>query len=136
MMKFYAVSALALGLALGLGALPALADGPVPVQPAGQDHSGHSMPTAATGDTSASSKAYQAINDTMHKDMSIVFTGDADIDFVKGMIPHHQGAVDMAKVVLAHGTDPKIRALAEAVVKAQEEEIAFMKAWLKEKGAQ
>lgn len=134
MMKIYAVTALA--LVLGLGALPALADGPAPAQPAVQDHSGHSMPAAGSESASASTKAYQAINDAMHKDMSIAFTGDADIDFVKGMIPHHQGAVDMAKVVLAHGTDPKIRALAEAVVKAQEEEIAFMKAWLKEKGAE
>lgn len=134
MMKIYAVTALA--LALGLGALPALADGPAPAQPAAQDHSGHVMPAAGSESASASTKAYQAINDAMHKDMSIAFTGDADIDFVKGMIPHHQGAVDMAKVVLAHGTDPKIRALAEAVVKAQEEEIAFMKAWLKEKGAE
>lgn len=132
MMKIYAVSA----LVLGLGAFPALADGPAPAQPAAQDHSGHVMPAAGPESASASTKAYQAINDAMHKDMSIAFTGDADIDFVKGMIPHHQGAVDMAKVVLAHGTDPKIRALAEAVVKAQEEEIAFMKAWLKEKGAE
>ena len=134
MMKMFAVPALALGL--GLGALPALADGPAPAQPATQDHSGHVMPAAGSENASVSTKAYQAINDAMHKDMSIAFTGDADIDFVIGMIPHHRGAVDMAKVVLAHGTDPRIRALAEAVVKAQEEEIAFMKAWLKEKGAE
>ena len=45
------------------------------------------------------------------------------------MIPHHQGAVDMAKIVLAFGKDPELRKLAENIVKAQEEEIAWMSSW-------
>ena len=53
------------------------------------------------GDTGPSSLAFQAINAKMHEGMDITFTGNADIDFVRGMIPHHQGAVDMAKTV--HG---------------------------------
>ena len=68
----------------------------------------------------------------MHEGMDITFTGNADIDFVRGMIPHHQGAVDMAKTVLAFGKDPQIRKLAEEIVKAQESEIALMQAWLKQ----
>ena len=83
------------------------------------------------GDTSPSSLAFQAINQKMHDGMDITFTGNTDIDFVRGMIPHHQGAVDMAKTVLAFGKDPHIRKLAEEIVKAQETEIALMQEWLK-----
>jgi uncharacterized protein (DUF305 family) len=70
----------------------------------------------------------------MHKEMGITFSGDADVDFARGMIPHHQGAVDMAKVVLAHGKDPELRKLAEGVIAEQEKEIAFLRDWLKKRG--
>jgi uncharacterized protein (DUF305 family) len=105
-------------------------------------HGSHQQPAAATdhsahgsskpkGDTGPSSAAFHAINAKMHEGMDITFTGNADIDFVRGMIPHHQGAVDMAKTVIAFGKDPQIRKLAEEIVKAQESEIALMQAWLK-----
>jgi len=90
------------------------------------DMSGHSMPVS----DSPSTKAYKAANDSMHKDMMVEFTGDADIDFMRGMIPHHQGAIDMAKVVIEYGKDPDVRKLAEDVIKAQEGEISMMKKWL------
>lgn len=67
----------------------------------------------------------------MHQKMSAVgTTGDVDTDFVNGMIPHHQGAVDMAKIELAKGKDPELKKLAADIIKAQKKEIAFMKKWL------
>ena len=95
--------------------------------------SGHSA-TQPKGDASPSSLAFQGINAKMHDAMSIAFTGNADVDFVKGMIPHHQGAIDMAKTVIAFGKDPEVRRFAEEIIKAQEGEIALMREWLKKNG--
>lgn len=99
-----------------------------------QHHGQHGAPAAATTAENASTKAYKAANMKMHKDMDIAYSGDADADFVRGMIPHHQGAIDMARIVLAHGKDPEIRKLAESVIRDQEKEVAMMQDWLKKNG--
>lgn len=74
--------------------------------------------------------------DAMHRDM---MTGanveDIDVAFVCGMIPHHQGAISMAKAELAHGDDEWAKAMAQKVIDAQEAEIAEMLAWLEEQAA-
>ena len=77
---------------------------------------------------------YRAALMKMHRDMAIDYSGEADVDFVKSMIPHHQGAIDMAKVELQYGKDPAIKSLAEGIIKAQEAEIAMMREWLKKNG--
>lgn len=111
----------------------AFALGSVAIAQQPQGHSSPGAPPAATGD-SAAATAYKAANMKMHKDMGIAFTGDADADFVRGMIPHHQGAIDMAKVVLAHGKDPALKTLATSIIADQEKEIAMMREWLKTNG--
>jgi uncharacterized protein (DUF305 family) len=74
--------------------------------------------------------AYTAVMDKMHKSMMIEGTGDADADFMRGMIPHHQGAIDMAKIALEKGKDPVVSKLAQEIIKAQEKEISLMNNWL------
>ncbi len=149
----FAVRLGAAALAVGLGAGTLFAARTVEAQPAAAQMPGHTMPagmmhgpmmsqmgsghmghagpvaSATPADTPAVA-AYRVALAQMHQDMDIAYSGEPDVDFVRGMIPHHAGAVAMARTVLAFGKDPQIRKLAEEVVKAQEAEIAFMQAWL------
>jgi uncharacterized protein (DUF305 family) len=110
---------------------------------AADPHAGHAehahhataAPVAVGSGDSAASAAYVAANEKMHEAMAVALTGDADVDFLAGMIPHHQGAIDMAEVVLQYGKDPKVKKLARAIIRAQKQEIAMMNAWLQAKRA-
>jgi len=63
----------------------------------------------------------------MMNDMDVVATGDVDGDFVAMMVPHHQGAIDMAVAVLRHGHNPRLKRLAQEIIVTQQEEIAAMR---------
>jgi hypothetical protein len=66
--------------------------------------------------------------DRMMRDMHAPgYTGNADVDFLAMMIPHHAGAVEMARLALVHGRDPLTRRLAEEIIASQTSEIAAMK---------
>lgn len=125
----------ATGLALAIVATAlCLMGGASPAEDMGQmDHANHGATPKAD---SAASEAFAAINHRMHENMAVAFTGDADQDFIRGMIPHHQGAVEMAEVVLEHGRDPEVRKLAEEIIAAQKTEIAWMEQWLKDHPAE
>jgi len=88
---------------------------------------------AASTDTEGASftDAYVDAMNEMHGPMMAgVMAEDPDVAFVRGMIPHHQGAIDMAKIVLQHGDDSQVRDWAARIIAAQEGEIAEMQAWL------
>jgi uncharacterized protein (DUF305 family) len=121
--------------ALSLAALPTLASAQnMPMQQGGMQHGTMPGMDHSGAAASPSAEAFEKANERMHKDMGAALTGDTDVDFATGMIPHHQGAIDMARIELEYGKDPELRALAEEIIKAQEGEIAFLKAWLAKKG--
>ncbi|WP_225769677.1 DUF305 domain-containing protein [Inquilinus sp. Marseille-Q2685] len=99
------------------------------------DHS--TMPGMSSGSgmmDSPASKAMMEAMGRMQTSMSGAMTGNPDVDFAQGMIPHHQGAIDMARIELQYGTDPELKKLAGEIVAAQEKEIAFLKDWLAKRG--
>ena len=72
--------------------------------------------------------------DVMHRDMhNAEYSGDADHDFVTMMLPHHQGAIDMARALLLYGKDPQMRRLAQEIITDQQSEIQLMQLWLKQR---
>lgn len=120
--------------ALGLLAACSGAEEAEPVG-SGQDESqlaaaGHQAhePDAAAGRSDAA-RAYDESMARMHRDMGRA-GDDADETFMRAMIPHHRGAVEMAEIVLEHGKDPEARALARSIIASQTAEIEQMEAWL------
>jgi uncharacterized protein (DUF305 family) len=124
-----------LAAALVAVAGPALAQNGHPHPSGGSALHGHAAPHAAAPASGEAASAYVAAMDRMHGPMMEgIRDPDPDVAFVKGMIPHHQGAIDMARIVLQHGKDEQARKWAADVIREQEREIAEMQAWLRRRG--
>src|SRR5690606_16163409 len=111
---------------------------PVNLPPICLENAGAAMPAAASHDMGGDEahRALMAGMDAMNAKMMVGGTAtDIDVAFACSMIPHHRGAVDMARAELAHGDDPWTRELAQAIIAAQETEIADMLAWLEKQPA-
>ncbi len=116
--------AAAMGAALALSTLAFTASAQTPAEHAGMSHV-----APADAGASASTRAFQASGEQMMQGMNAPYTGNADKDFAAQMLAHHEGAVSMAQVELKYGKDPEMRKLARDIIKAQKQEIAFMKKW-------
>ena len=84
-------------------------------------------PAASAGADARFLAEHIAAMKKMVGDMAVKPTGDVDADFVAMMVPHHQGAIDMALAVLRHGRNPQIKRLAQEIIVTQQQEIAVMR---------
>lgn len=109
--------------------------GDIAMETEDQKHAGHNLnDQRGSSEIAARSLAYSAFLAEMHASMQSMWTdmhapppsGDADIDFLQMMMPHHRGAIAMASLVLQHGRDPMVRGLAESIIGAQASEIESM----------
>ncbi|MEG8033728.1 MULTISPECIES: DUF305 domain-containing protein [Sphingomonas] len=94
-----------------------------------------SVSTGALAQTDGFASAMDAAMARMHGAMMTGYSSDPDRDFAKMMIPHHQGAIDMAEVELRFGKDERLRRLAQGIIVEQRQEIAVMQGILSEGGA-
>src|SRR5215203_3206196 len=100
-----------------------------------EKHDGHSHAPATDGRGASFSPDFRRFIREMDAGMARMmsdmhapgYTGNADVDFLAMMIPHHEGAVEMARLVLVHGKDPLTRQLAEEIIASQSAEILAMK---------
>lgn len=118
---------LALGLVAGSGATLVLRLPSVAIAQQAMGGMDVGMKSKSAGDTEMN----DAMNRMMHKMSKATPTGFQDRDFMMMMIPHHQSAIDMAKVELRRGTHPQLKALARDIINSQDKEILQMQVWLK-----
>jgi hypothetical protein len=90
-------------------------------------HSGPPTPAAATDHEADFLAANDAAMNKMMADMTVAPTGDIERDFVAMMVPHHQGAIDMALIILRFGKSEQLKRLAQEIIVTQQQEIAAMK---------
>jgi uncharacterized protein (DUF305 family) len=131
----FATAILTLGLMAGSPAALAQDGVDLPaICTADNPHAGMAMGSGEMGMATSADAEHTDLMDgmaAMNRDMMAGGTAkDIDVAFVCSMIPHHRGAIDMAKAELAHGDDPWARQLAEGIIAAQEKEIAEMLKWL------
>lgn len=91
------------------------------------------MPAAAAGMSDATKAYTNAMRMMDGPMMQGALIGDPDVAFVRTMVPHHQGAIDMAKAVLQYGKDERVKEWANRIIKAQEAEISELQEWLKQR---
>ena len=96
----------------------------------------HEIPSSQGTSASIATESFTSLMmqavERMHKSMAIAPTGDPDRDFAAMMIPHHQGAVDMAKLELQFGKNPVLRRLAQGIIVQQLQEIEVMQRELRQ----
>jgi uncharacterized protein (DUF305 family) len=107
----------------------------VSVSRAQPPHRHEISPPEGTPSAESFTSLMMQVTERMHKDMNIVPTGDPDRDFAAMMIPHHQGAIDMAKVELQFGKNPVLRRLAQGIIVEQLQEIEVMQRELRQLSA-
>jgi uncharacterized protein (DUF305 family) len=121
------------GCSLAAGLL-AIADGTAGAQRSAADRNtlsgGPICRSAYDAATSSFQREMSKATADMHRAMHVEPTGDLDRDFASMMIPHHQGAVDMARTYLEFGRDERLRRLAQGIIVEQTQEITYMRSLL------
>jgi uncharacterized protein (DUF305 family) len=94
-----------------------------------------SAASAAAQNGPDATKEFKAADMSMMMNMnSAPYSGDPDVDFRTHMIPHHEGAIAMAKVALKYASDADTKKMAQNIIDQQEKQVADMQAWLKQNG--
>jgi uncharacterized protein (DUF305 family) len=122
-----------LSIAISIGSLGSLAAHAQ--QPASGAMAGMSMSKDTSTGKSPSTDAFMTGRQNMMQHMDVPLSGDTDKDFIAGMIPHHQGAIEMSKIELKYGKDPQARKMAQNIIATQEKEISEMHRWQAKHGA-
>jgi len=91
------------------------------------DPASHEHTTSAVTDETPFLKENDAAMAKMMSDMAVKPTGDVSRDFVEMMIPHHQGAIDMAQAYLRYGSNEQLKRIAQEIIVDQQQEIAAMR---------
>jgi len=101
-----------------------------------QDGNAAARLSSATGtaDAAPSTAAFQAASAKLLAAAETRYTGDADVDFVRAMIPQHEGALEMARVARDYGDDPDVRMMAKRMIETQQAELDWMVSWLEQHG--